>query len=213
MQGLDKLFVSILGRPLLLYCMEAFQCCPLVDRIVIATAPDSVARVRSLASEYGMSKVVAVVTGGNRRQDSVANALDALGQVEIVLVHDGARPFVDDAMVRRAVDAGMECGAATAAVPVKDTIKIASADMTVSSTPPRDTLWAAQTPQSFDVQLLREAHRTISDNVTDDAAMVEMLGRPVRLFLGSHDNIKVTTPEDIAVADAIARARFETSPP
>ncbi len=213
MQGLDKLFVSILGRPLLLYCMEAFQCCPLVDRIVIATAPASVARVRSLASEYGMSKVVAVVTGGNRRQDSVANALDALGQVEIVLVHDGARPFVDDAMVRRAVDAGKECGAATAAVPVKDTIKIASADMTVSSTPPRDTLWAAQTPQSFDVHLLREAHRTISDNVTDDAAMVEMLGRPVRLFLGSHDNIKVTTPEDIAVADAIARARFETSPP
>ena len=213
MQGLDKLFVSILGRPLLLYCMEAFQCCPLVDRIVIATVPASVARVRSLASEYGMSKVVAVVTGGNRRQDSVANALDALGQVEIVLVHDGARPFVDDAMVSRAVDAGMECGAATAAVPVKDTIKIASADMTVSSTPPRDTLWAAQTPQSFDVQLLREAHRTISDDVTDDAAMVEMLGRPVRLFLGSHDNIKVTTPEDIAVADAIARARFETSPP
>ena len=211
MEGRDKLFIPILGRPLLLYCLEAFQNSPHVDSISIATAYNSVARVRDLALEHGVSKVASVVPGGARRQDSVANALDALGEVEIVMIHDGARPFVDDAIIESAVDSARESGAATAAVPVKDTIKIASPNMTVASTPPRDTLWAAQTPQSFGLELLREAHRTISDDVTDDAAMVEMLGRPVKLFMGSHANIKVTTPEDIAVAEAIARARLEKS--
>ena len=212
MQGRDKLFIPVLGKPLLLYCLETFECSPHVDRIAIATAPVSIARVRGLASEHGMTKVVSVVPGGGRRQDSVSNALDALGDVRIVMVHDGARPFVDDAMVARAVDAVGESGAATAAVPVKDTIKIASPDMTVASTPSRETLWAAQTPQSFDSELLREAHDTISDDVTDDAGMVEMLGCPVKLFMGSHENIKVTTPEDIPVAEAIARAILERSP-
>ena len=212
MEGRDKLFIPILGRPLLLYCLEAFQNSPRVDRISIAAASGSVARVRDLALEHGVSKVASVTPGGARRQDSVANALDALGEVEIVMVHDGARPFVDDAIIERAVDSARESGAATAAVPVKDTIKIASPNMTVASTPPRDTLWAAQTPQSFDLQLLREAHSAISDDVTDDAAMVEMLGRPVKLFMGSHANIKVTTPEDIAVAEAIARAIFGKPP-
>ena len=208
MHGRDKLFISILGKPLLLYCLEAFQHSPIVDRIVIATATGGIARVRGLASEHRISKLVSVVTGGTRRQDSVANALEALGDVQVVLVHDGARPFVDDRIIARAVDACRECGAATAAVPVKDTIKIAAPDMTVAETPQRDTLWAAQTPQSFHLELLRETHRTVTDDVTDDAGMVEMLGRPVKLFMGSHDNIKVTTPEDIPVAEAIARARF-----
>lgn len=207
MQGRDKLFIPVLGRPLLLYCLEAFEGSPHVGRIAIATAPGSVDRVRDLASEHSISKVVSIVPGGARRQDSVSNALDALGDIRLVMVHDGARPFVDDAMIDRAVDAVSESGAATAAVPVKDTIKVASPDMTVASTPPRETLWAAQTPQSFDFELLREAHDTISDDVTDDAGMIEMLGRPVRLFMGSHHNIKVTTPEDIPVAEAIARSR------
>ena len=209
MQGRDKLFIPVLGKPVLLYCLETFQRSPNVDRISVAAAPESVARVRDLASEHGISKLVAVVTGGVRRQDSVANAFGALGNVQLVLVHDGARPFVDEVIIARAVDAVRESGAATAAVPVKDTIKISSANMTVVSTPPRDTLWAAQTPQAFDLELLREAHDTISDDVTDDAGMVEMLGRPVKLFMGSHENIKVTTPEDIPVAEAIAMARLE----
>ena len=212
MQGRDKLFIPILDRPLLLYCMEAFERSPHIDCISVATAPGSVTRVRELASDHGISKVVSVVPGGVRRQDSVANALNSLGGVDIVMIHDGARPFVDDAIIERAVDAARESGAATAAVPVKDTIKVASPDMTVASTPRRDTLWAAQTPQSFDPDLLLEAHRTISDDVTDDAAMVEMLGRPVKIFMGSHHNIKVTTPEDIPVAEAIARARHEAPP-
>ena len=212
MRGRDKLFIPILGKPVLLYCLETFQDSSHVDRISIATAPESVARVQDLASEHGITKLESVGPGGARRQDSVANALHALGGVQLVIVHDGARPFVDDETIARAVHFGMSFGAATAAVPVKDTIKIASPDMTVASTPQRDTLWAAQTPQSFNYELLCEAHTTISEDVTDDAGMVEMLGRPVKLFMGSHENIKVTTPEDIPVAEAIARARLESSP-
>jgi len=118
---------------------------------------------------------------------------------------------VNDATIARAVDEALKCGAATAAVPVKYTIKVATSEMTVASTPPRDTLWAAQTPQSFHMRLLREAHTRIKHDVTDDAAMVEALGQTVKLFMGSHDNIKVTTPEDIPVAEAIARSRLRTA--
>lgn len=211
MDGRDKLFIPILGKPILMYCLDAFQCSRYVDSIAVATAPESVLRVNGLASEHGVSKLVSVVPGGRRRQDSVLNALDALGEVDIVIVHDGARPFVDDAMISRAVDEARSCGAASAAVPVKDTIKVATPEMTVASTPNRDTLWAAQTPQSFRSAVLREAHSRISHDVTDDAAMIEAIGMNVKLFMGSHDNIKVTTPEDVPVAEAIARARYEKS--
>ena len=210
MQGRDKLFIPILARPLLLYCLKSFQNSSCVDRIAIAASPASIARVHDLAVKHEISKVVSVVPGGARRQDSVANALKALGDVGVVMVHDAARPFVDNAIIEMAVGAAREFRAAAAAVPVKDTIKIAFPDMTIASTPPRDTLWAAQTPQSFDLKLLLDAHSRITDDVTDDAAMVEMLGLPVKLFMGSHDNIKVTTPEDIPVAEAIAKARLGT---
>ena len=212
MEGRDKLFIAILGKPLLLYSLEAFERSPNVDSIVIATASESVHRVGKLAREHGIAKLTSVVAGGLRRQDSVSNALNALGEVDIAIVHDGARPFVDEAIIARAVEQARANGAATAAVPVKDTIKIATPEMTVVSTPQRDTLWAAQTPQSFDLDLLKEAHSQIEHDVTDDAAMVEALGHAVKLFMGSHENIKVTTPEDIPVAEAIARARLEAPP-
>ena len=212
MDGRDKLFIPILGRPLLMYCLDVFERSRNVDTIVIATAVESVSRINELASEQGISKLTSVVPGGARRQDSVSNALSALGDVEIVIVHDGARPLVSEAIIARAVAEARTFGAATAAVPVKDTIKIATPEMTVASTPDRDTLWAAQTPQSFSRELLTEAHSQIRHDVTDDAAMVEALGKTVKLFMGSHENIKVTTPEDIPVAEALARARFENSP-
>ena len=212
MEGRDKLFIPILGRPLLAYCLEVFERSQHVDIIAVATAAESVSRVNELAREQGISKLASVVQGGSRRQDSVSNAVSALGELDIVIVHDGARPFVDEVTIARAVDEARSCGAATAAVPVKDTIKVATPEMTVASTPDRDTLWAAQTPQAFSLELLKEAHSQIRQDVTDDAAMVEALGCTVKLFMGSHENIKVTTPEDIAVAEAIARSRLEKSP-
>ena len=206
MGGVDKLFAPILGKPLLLYCLEAFQRSERVHRIAVAAAASNMSRVRRIAEAHGVTKLVAVVPGGARRQDSVSNALDALGDADIVIVHDGARPFLDLRTIAAAADAALEHRAATAAVPVKDTIKIAASDMTVSDTPPRDALWAAQTPQAFDAALLREAHRRVSRDVTDDAAIVEALGHPVKLFMGDYANIKVTTPEDLPIAEAIARS-------
>ena len=158
MEGRDKLFIPILGRPLLLYCLEAFEHSPSVHKIAIAAATESVNRVRDLAREHALTKLVSVVPGGARRQDSVHNALNALGEVDLVIVHDGARPFLDDAMIDRAVDEAQTYGAASAAVPVKDTIKVATPEMTVVSTPARDTLWAAQTPQSFVSRSYSEGH-------------------------------------------------------
>ncbi len=211
MEGRNKLFIDILGRPLLLYCLEAFEHSTDVGSIAIATAIESIPHVTALSRKHGISKLASVVPGGGRRQDSVFNAVNALGEVDIAIVHDGARPFVDNAIIARAVNEARRFGAATAAVPVKDTIKVATPEMTVASTPRRETLWAAQTPQAFSMGLLREAHSQITYDVTDDAAMVEALGHPVKLFMGAHENIKVTTPEDIPVAEAIARTRLEAS--
>ena len=213
MDGRDKIFIPVLGRPLLMYSLDAFECSPHVDSIVVATAAESIKRVKKIASENEIRKLASVVPGGARRQDSVSNALNALGEMDIVIVHDGARPFVDDVTIARAVEEARSYGAASAAVPVKDTIKVATSEMTVASTPERATLWAAQTPQSFSLGVLKRAHARIKDDVTDDAAMVEALGHPVKLFMGSNENIKVTTPEDIAVAEAIARARLEMTKP
>jgi len=208
MGGTDKLFAPLAGKPLLAYCLEAFEASPRVDAIAIAAAPSSMERARRLVRVRGVARAARIVEGGARRQDSVANALAALDGADIVLIHDGARPFVDETLIADAVEAALEWGAATAAVPAQDTIKVASPDMTVADTPPRDTLWAAQTPQAFAADLIRRAHAEISADATDDAAMVEALGHPVRLFLGARRNIKVTTPEDLIIAEAIAWARL-----
>ena len=126
-----------------------------------------------------------------------------------ILTYDGARPFIGERIIADAVRIAAERGAAVPAVPVKDTIKLAAADMTVADTPPRNRLWAAQTPQAFRADILREAHRRACGDATDDAAMVEALGYPVKLFMGDARNIKITAPEDLAIADAIARTLGE----
>ena len=208
MGGMDKLFADVAGKPLIAYCLEVFDRSPDIDSIAIATSPANVEPIRRMAAEQQMDKVASVVQGGARRQDSVLAALERLLDADITLVHDAARPFVDRRIIRDAIAAAQEHGAATAAVPVKDTIKVASEDMTIISTPPRDSLWSAQTPQSFERGLLMEAHASVSGDVTDDASMVEAAGHAVKLFMGSYDNIKVTTPEDLYLAEAIARARF-----
>ena len=207
MGGVDKLLFPLAGRPLLVHCLDSFDSSPLVQSISIAASDRNISVVRCLVEQSGLDSVVAVVEGGARRQDSVARALVELEAVDIVLVHDGARPFVDSEIVRSAVLSAKEFGAATAAVPVKDTIKVAADDLTVSATPLRDTLWAAQTPQAFSAGLLRTAHRCVWQDVTDDAAMVEATGHPVKLFMGSYENIKVTTPGDLVIAEAIAQSR------
>ncbi len=207
MSDIDKIFAPVLGLPLIVHTVEAFERCPLVRDIVLVLSPDNVGRGEALARERGWRKIVSVCQGGGRRQDSVNLGLERLpdGRNPWIAVHDGARPCVGPDLLERGLDAAQETGAAVAAVPSKDTIKVVSPSHLVESTPSRDTLWMVQTPQVFRYDLLLQAHRTCQKTVTDDASMVESLGRKVKVFMGSYGNLKVTTPEDLAVAEIFLR--------
>lgn len=210
MGGVDKIFALLEGRAVLARSVAAFEGHPRVGAAIVVLHPDSVERGRDLAREMGWGKVAAVVAGGERRQDSVAAGLDALPPgCRWVLVHDGARPCVTGDVIDRGIDAAERGGAAVAGVPVKDTIKVVDGDGVVVETPDRAALWAVQTPQVFRLDLLRAAYAAGDADVTDDAALVERLGRAVRVFHGSYDNIKVTTPEDLDVATALLRRAAE----
>jgi len=209
MAGADKLFAPLGGVPLLVRALRAFQDSPLVDRIVLVLSAGNLERGRALADACGVDKLTAACEGGPRRQDSVRLGLEALsaaGGCEWVLVHDGARPLVSAELIERGLAAARETGAAVPAVPLADTVKLAAADGTVERTLDRSHLWAAQTPQVFRYDLLLRAHREVTAEVTDDAAMLEALGLPVKLFEGSAANIKVTTPEDLRLAEALLAA-------
>ncbi len=207
MGGIDKIFAPLLGAPLIAYSLKTLHDIPQVEAIVLVMSPRSVESGRKLVESNGWTKVIDVRPGGRRRQDSVRNGLEGLPPLDFVIVHDGARPLIDAGIVERGIAEAARTGAAVAAVPVKDTIKVVDADMLVKDTPSRESLWAAQTPQVFRAELLRQAHRSVTDDVTDDAAMVERVGGRVRLFMGSYENIKVTTPEDLSIAEAILRKR------
>lgn len=206
MGGVDKIFTPLLGIPLIVHPLRVFNDSPLVDEIVLVVAPARVDEARRLVAERGLSNVRAVCAGGAHRQDSVRAGLEALSRCDWVLVHDGARCCVPPSLIEAGLEAVRESGAAIAAVPVVDTVKVV-ADQRVRSTLDRSSLWAIQTPQVFRTELLLDAHRRCQELVTDDAAMVERLGIPVRVFMGAYDNLKVTTPEDMLLAEAILRAR------
>ena len=207
MGGVDKVFVPLAGLPLITYSLRAFQEALGIESVVLVLAEAQVQRGAQLVADAKLTKVSAITSGGARRQDSVAAGLRSLDGCEILMVHDGARPLIDQDVIARGLEAVAETGAASAAVAVTDTIKTAGADMVVSGTLDRNSLWSAQTPQVFRADLLAKAHRDVADDVTDDAAMVEALGGKVKLFLGSYENIKVTTPEDLFLAKAILESR------
>lgn len=207
MEGLDKIAAPLLGRPLISYSLEALASHPLVNEVVLVLAPEKVEWGRGLVRDGGWERVQAVCAGGSRRQDSVARGLEQLSPCAWVLVHDGARPCLDGELILRGLEAARETGAAVLALPVADTLKRAGADGLVVETLPRDGLWAVQTPQVFRRELLEEAHLRVKETVTDDAAMVECLGHDVRLAQGSPANLKVTTVEDLALAEAILSLR------
>ncbi|MBI4298708.1 MAG: 2-C-methyl-D-erythritol 4-phosphate cytidylyltransferase [Chloroflexi bacterium] len=206
MGGKDKAFVELLGRPLLAHSLEALHLCPQVKTIVLVLGDHNLEQGREMISKGRWPKVSQICRGGPRRQDSVREGLERLPDCEWVIVHDGARPCLGEELIQRGLLAALETGAAVAAVPVKDTIKLSDGNDFVTSTPPRDKFWYVQTPQIFRRELLMEAHLKIQDTVTDDASMLEMLGYRVKLFLGSYDNVKVTTPEDLLVAKALLLA-------
>ena len=212
MGGADKLWARLASRtgrerPLLAYAVAAFQQCAAVARIVLVVAEEAVERGRALARDEVFDKVCAVVAGGARRQDSVRAGLEALGPSAWVIVHDGARPLITVDLIERGLAEAQETGAACCALPAADTVKEANEAGHIARTLNRSRLWLAQTPQVFRYDLLLEAHRRPSAgrDASDDAALVEALGVPVRLYPGSPHNLKVTTPEDLALVQALLR--------
>ena len=208
MGGIDKVFTPLLGIPLVAHCLDQLETFPSVARIALVLSQQSLGLGEKLVRLRKYTKVSSVCAGGARRQDSVRLGLEALGPCGWVLVHDGARPCLDHSLLERGWDAVRRCGAALAGVPVKDTIKVVSPEQTVKETPPRAGLWAAQTPQFFRYDLLQRAHQQCRESVTDDAAMVEQLGHPVQMFLGSYENLKITTPDDLTIAEALLTRRY-----
>ena len=201
MGGVDKIFALIDGEPLLVRVVDAFQSCTSVDEIIIVLSRKNVERGRQLVREHSWAKVHAVCHGGLKRQDSVKEGLRRLVNCNWVIIHDGARPCINDDLIERGLSAAQQSGAAVAAVPVKDTIKIVTRRGFVQQTPARQSLWIAQTPQIFRYDLIMEAYQQTDEKVTDDATLVERLGQKVEVYMGSYRNIKVTTPDDLAVAE------------
>ena len=205
MDGVDKLFIPLGGQPLLTCATRPFQDCPWVDRIVVVVSGEKEKLCRSLVTGEEWSKVSDVCLGGERRQDSVVAGLKRLTDCHWVIIHDGARPLVTVELIENGLAAAEETGAAAAAVPVTDTIKIVGNDRIVRETPPRQNLWAVQTPQVFRATIIAEAYSRARGEVTDDASLVEQTGGRVKLYAGSYANIKVTTPDDLALAEVLWR--------
>jgi 2-C-methyl-D-erythritol 4-phosphate cytidylyltransferase len=205
MEGLDKLFAPLLGKPLLAHTLFAFESAPQIEAIVLVLSQDSLLRGKALVKEHRFQKVCAICPGGLRRQDSVWNGLQRVPPLPWVAVHDGARPCLTPEVIARGLEEAARFGSAVAAVPVNDTIKVV-ADGQVRETPDRSKLWAVQTPQVFQREALLDAYRRFRDTpVTDDASLMERAGHPVHIYLGSSTNIKVTNPEDLAIAETLLR--------
>ncbi len=199
-----KQLMTLGGQPILQRSVAAFVACDLIDDVVVALPADLAASPPAYLRTA--SKPVTVVEGGARRQDSVANAFSIVdGRADLVVVHDAARPLVTDALIRRAVAAAEETGAAIAAVRARDTVKRADASGLVAETIARDSIYLAQTPQAFRAAVLRDA-LAVGGEGTDEAALAERAGHPVRLVEGDPRNLKITTPDDLAAAEHLLGA-------
>lgn len=208
---IQKQFLEIQGRPILYYSLYCFQESPLIDDIILVTGKQSIDYCeKDIIRKYGFTKVKDIIEGGKERYDSVYAGLLACKDTEYVLIHDGARPFITLGMIERGLACVKKTGACSAGMPSKDTVKIVDSDGFVKATPERDRVWIIQTPQIFSYSLIRNAHESIRGgsmtNITDDAMIVEdQTSVQVALFEGSYRNIKITTPEDLYVAEAFLK--------
>jgi len=198
--GEDKIFASLGGRTVLERTLAVFESSPLIDEIAIVLGEHNIEKGRLLAGKAGWKKVMAICVGGARRQDSVAAGLKELKGCQWIMIHDGARPLVTPQLIEDCLEAAAESGAAACAVPLRDTIKMVGEDGFVIGTPPREKLWAVQTPQVFASGIINGAYAQVGYDATDDAVLVERRSGRVKLCSGSYENIKITTPEDLALA-------------
>lgn len=206
MKGIDKILAELGGVPILIRTLKALNDCPLIDEIIVVTREDLIFPIGKLAGEYGLEKVKKVVRGGADRAESVSLGLKEMSpEAALCAIHDGARPFVSQELLEEVLTCAARTHAAAPAIPVIDTIKVAK-DGIIQSTPDRSTLYAVQTPQVFDKSLIVEAldkARTMGIPLTDDCSAVEAMGLPVTLTAGSRENMKITTPIDMAMGEMI----------
>ena len=212
MGGVDKLFLRLLGLPLLSYSLEAFHAVCAIQDVALVLSRSNLELGKALVADRGFHKITYLGVGGRRRQDSVRSGLELLPPCDWVVIHDGARPCVEPQLIERGLEEARRWGSAVAAVPVHDTLKRADAKGVITETLEREGVWAVQTPQIFSWETLQQAYHQEDVTVTDEAALVERLGQPVHLYLGSRENSKVTTPEDARMAEAVLRQRRELSP-
>ncbi len=207
--GLEKpkALVSFAGKPLLIHTLERFRTIGLLSGAVITVPPNREGEFEHILCKAFPDNAFALIAGGRERQDSVEKALNALDEsVEIVVIHDAARPFVSKASIQASIEAAIEHGAATVAIPCSDTILTAKEGDFLAGTPDRHRLWACQTPQTFRVDVIKKAHKYAREHGfsgTDDATLVQRMGAPVKLVKGTPFNFKITTGEDVALAEAI----------
>lgn len=210
--AVPKQFLMIKDKPVLYYSLKAFED-SFIDSVILVTAEDDIKYCQQeIVNRYGFKKVVSIVAGGKERYHSVLNGIKAAGECDYIFIHDGARPFVTQDMLARLLETVKESHACVAGMPVKDTIKIADDNGFIATTPKRELVWMIQTPQVFDFALIQKAYLKLEKDeysllqkgisITDDAMVVEMLlGEKVKLVEGSYQNIKITTPEDLAIAE------------
>lgn len=209
---INKQFIAIDNKPILAHTLEKFEDCKYVDEIIVVSKEEEVEYCKKeIVKKYGFKKVKNIVKGGAERQDSVYNGILALDEKsDIVLTHDGARPFIKRETIEKGIEGVIEYGACVIGVPVKDTIKVVNSDEEVHHTPKRSLLWAAQTPQCFWTDLLKKGYDLAGEEDimgTDDSSLVEKTGHPIKMIMGSYDNIKITTPEDLIIADSFLKDR------
>ncbi len=203
----DRIFSDLAGKPVLAHAVAVFEACPAVHEVIVVAGASSLSRTWRLAAEQGWRKVTKIVPGGPRRQDSVQAGLQEVGECEWVLIHDGARPLVTGEQIIACLSAAKEYGAAILAVPTREAVKMVNAELKVRATPDRSTLWLAQTPQAFRKDLILHAYRDAFGEVSDDSVLIERQNHPVKVCLGSYDNIKITAPEDLRCAQVLLRGR------
>ena len=210
--GRDKLMLELAGVPVIIHTLQALNRCPHIHEIIVVTREDLLVPVSKLCVEFDLTKVCKIVVGGSTRAQSVYNGVREVSkQTQLIAVQDGARPLVSQNVLQEVISAAGKCGAAAPAVPVKDTIKRAENGM-VTDTPEREKMFAVQTPQVFEADLIRAAlYKAIEENlpITDDCSAVELLGMKVTLTQGADENIKITTPADLILAEALLAWRNE----
>lgn len=209
-----KQYLLMGGKPVLYYSLKAFEDAELIDEIILVTGSGEEEYCREqIVEKYGISKVKKIISGGAERYDSVWSGLRETKEDGFVFIHDGARPFVDEAIIRRGYKCVSADRACVAGMPAKDTVKIADENGFVADTPDRSRVWIVQTPQVFEAGLIKEAYGRLMEKehspVTDDAMVVEqMLQFPIKLFEGTYENIKITTPEDLGTAEGFLKNRY-----